>query len=146
MHFLSIECPVAYSDWIARQFFGVPYYEAQIAMYNDGTTFHFAAERTQKNRPAAAFFGRFRPEGASAPPVPGSLEHFLVERYSLYFVVDGKVNRGDIQHEKWLLHNADLEVEVDTISKAAGLQLGAKPDHVGFVQRTDTLIFPPVRE
>jgi len=146
VYFLSIECPAAYSDWIARQFFGAPYFEAQIATYSDGTTFHFAAERTQKDRPPASFFAKYRPESASAPPVPGSLDHFLVERYCLYFVVGGKVFRGDIQHQEWLLHNAELELDVDTVSTAAGLQLGTKADHVGFVQSTDTLIFPPVLE
>jgi uncharacterized protein YqjF (DUF2071 family) len=146
VYFLSIDCPASYSDWIARHFFGVPYYEAQIATYNDGATFHIASERTQKDKPPAALFAKFRPESASAPPMPGTLDSFLVERYSLYFVGGGKVYRGDIQHDQWLLHNAELELDVNTISTAAGLEWGAKPDHVGFVQRTDTLIFPPVRD
>jgi uncharacterized protein len=146
VYFLSIECPAAYSDWIARQFFGVPYYEAQIAVFSDGASYRFASERTQKNQPPAAFFASFQPMGDSASPVPGSLESFLVERYCLYYVHGGAVYRGDIHHDEWLLRSAEVQLDVDTVSRAAGFELSAKPDHAAFVLRTDTLIYPPVRE
>jgi uncharacterized protein YqjF (DUF2071 family) len=146
IYFLSIECPAAFSDWIARHFFGVPYFEAQIAAFSDGATFHFASERTAKNQPPAALFSTFRPATESFPPAPGSLASFLVERYCLYFVHGGEVYRGDIHHGEWKLHNAEAELDVNTITKAAGVELAAKPDHTVFVAQTDTLIWPPVRE
>lgn len=146
VYFLSIECPAAFSDWIARHFFGVPYYAAEIATYRDGDCFRFASERTQKGQPPAALFSQFRPVGQAAPPAPGSLESFLVERYSLYFAGDGHVWRGDIQHDQWQLFQAEVQLDVNTISTAAGLELGPKPDHAAYVVQTDTLIFPPVRE
>lgn len=146
VYFLSIDCPAAFSDWIARHFFGVPYYEAQIATYTDATSFHFASERTQKGQPPASLFTTFRPLGDGAAPAPGSLEAFLVERYSLYFVGKSEVWRGDIHHDEWLLQHAEADLEVNTVSSAAGIVLGPKPDHAAFVVRTDTLIYPPVRE
>jgi uncharacterized protein len=146
VYFLSIDCPAAFSDWIARHFFGVPYYEADIAAYTDGTSYHFASQRTQKDQPPAALFSRFRPVGEATSPVPGSLASFLVERYCLYFADHGEVHRGDIQNQDWKLQDADVDLDVHTVSAAVGLPLGPKPDHVVFVSRTDTLICPPVRD
>jgi uncharacterized protein YqjF (DUF2071 family) len=146
VYFLSIECPAAFSDWIAQHFFGVPYYEAQIATYNDGSSYNFAAERTQNDKPPAAFFASFRPEGEPFSPQPGTLESFLVERYCLYYVMKGVVYRGDIHHEEWKMKHAVADIAVNTVPGAAGLQLASTPDHVLFCNSTDTLIWPPVKE
>jgi hypothetical protein len=146
VYFLSIECPAAFSDWIAQHFFGVPYYEAQIATNNDGSVYNFATERTQKEKPPAAFFASFHPQGAAQSPAPGSLEAFLVERYCLYYVMNGAVYRGDIHHAEWKLQNAIATIAVNTVPAAVGLELPSKPDHIVFCESTDTLIWPPVKE
>jgi uncharacterized protein YqjF (DUF2071 family) len=142
--FLSIECPAGLSDWIARQFFGVPYHFAQMITFNDSDFFHYASERLLKDRTSATFFAKFRALEGGHQPVPNTIEHFLLERYASYFVHQGKTYRGEIQHEKWNVQPAEAFIEVNTIADAAGLQLSARPDHVAFVARTDTLIFPPV--
>lgn len=146
VYFLSIECPAVASDWMANHFFGVPYLEANIATYNDGATYQYASERTQPNAPPAAFFGTFEPVGEAAGPAPGSLEQWLVERYCLYFVKNGTVYRGDIHHADWELQSADAQIAVNTIPKASGLDLAAKPDHLAFCSRTDTLVWLPVHD
>lgn len=146
VYFLSIECPAICSDWIARNIFGAPYYEAQIALCNDGVSWSFASERTQEGMHAAAFFGTFRPAGEASRPAPGSLEHFLVERYCLYFVKDGAIWRGDIDHDEWKLQNADMQIAVNTVPSALGLALAAKPDHTAYCVSTDTRVWPPVKE
>lgn len=144
--FLSIECPAAYSDWIARQFFGVPYYHAQMIAWNDGVSYRYASERMLQDNSEAVFFGEFRPSAEGHPPQPDTLEFFLLERYSSLFAHDGSIYRGDIEHPEWLLQPAEAEIEVNTIAQALGLQLSSRPDHAGFVQSTVTHIFPPVRE
>jgi len=146
VYFLSIECPSVFNDWMAQHCFGVPYYEAQIATYSDGSSFRFAAERTQKDKPPAAFFANFSPTGETFSPQPGTLEQFLVERYCLYFVKDRSIYRGDIHHDDWKLQLAETQIDVNTVPGAAGLDLPAKPDHTVFCIRTDTLIWPPVNE
>ncbi|HEX4039149.1 MAG TPA: DUF2071 domain-containing protein [Acidobacteriaceae bacterium] len=144
--FLSIECPAGFSDWIARQFFGVPYYHAQMIAWNDGESYRYATERLIQDQREAVFFGEFRPSPGGQLPQPNTLEFFLLERYSSYFVHEGAVYRGEIQHPEWLLQQAEAEIEVNTISEVLGLELSPRPDHVGFVQSTVTHIFPPVRQ
>lgn len=144
--FLSIECPAGLSDWIARQFFGVPYYHAEMITWNDGQSYRYATERLLEDKSEAVFFGEFRPSAGGRPPEPNSLEFFLLERYNSYFVHEGAVYRGEIEHPEWLLQPAEAEIQVNTVAQALGLQLSSRPDHVGFVQSTVTHIFPPVRE
>ena len=45
---------------------------------------------------AAAFAGRYRPVGPAAPAQPGTLEHWLTERYCLYALHDGRVLRAHV--------------------------------------------------
>ncbi|WP_053368219.1 YqjF family protein [Bacillus sp. FJAT-27245] len=46
----------------------------------------------------------------------GTLEHWLVERYCLFTVRDGKVLRGDIHHLPWDVSVAEAVVDVNTMS------------------------------
>ena len=52
---------------------------------------------------------RFEGAGESRAPEPGSLEHFLTERYCLY-AGDGGL-RAEIHHAPWPLQAAEAEVE-----------------------------------
>jgi len=146
VYFLSIECPAVLSDWMAVHFFGVPYLKAQIAIAKDGDSHHYASERAHELHPPAAFFGTFQPAGETFNPTAGSLEAFLVERFCLFYVKDGKVHRGDILHDTWKLQNANLKIELNTIGKSAGLELSEKPDHIVFSSSTNTYIWLPVQE
>lgn len=67
--------------------------------------------------------------------VPGSLEHFLTERYSL-FVVDrkGRVRRGDIWHEPWPLQPAQCEFEHLDMTRLARVDLPEIAPHARFVR------------
>ncbi len=146
VYFLSIDCPAVVSDWMANHFFGVPYLRANIATINDGGTYQYASERIQKTQPPPAFFGSFQPVGEEFDPSQNPLAKFLVERYCLYFVKDGVVWRGDIYHADWHLRAAEAVIAVNTIPKAAGLEVPAKPDHLVYCLETDTLIWLPVHD
>src|ERR687894_448732 len=65
---------------------------------------------TIKGEPGIWFFS-LDAENRSAVAEPGTLEHFLTERYCLYTVDDeGRVMRGDIDHEAWRLRPAAAEL------------------------------------
>jgi uncharacterized protein YqjF (DUF2071 family) len=50
-----------------------------------------------------------------APARPGTLEHFLVERYALFAVRRGRTWRTDVAHEPWPLQPAAAQVEACTL-------------------------------
>jgi uncharacterized protein len=55
---------------------------------------------------------------------PGTIEHFLTERYALYTTGSGgKLHRGNIHHLPWPLELAEAEFELNELPAAHGIQL-----------------------
>jgi uncharacterized protein YqjF (DUF2071 family) len=144
VYFLGLECGQAMVDLGARLFFKLPYNPAAVSIDREGEWFHCESKRADDD-PSARLRVRYRPRGKARPVEDGSLEHFLVERYTM-FVVDPDtrvVRRGDVRHEPWRVHQkVDLSLLETTIPAAVGLRLAAEPDHVGFSPGIDTQTFP----
>jgi uncharacterized protein YqjF (DUF2071 family) len=77
---------------------------------------------------------------------PGTLEHFLTERYCLY-AADGRgnVRRGDVHHQRWPLRPAEAEVETLRMTEQIGVALPDTPPLLHFSDRLDVLAWPPKR-
>jgi hypothetical protein len=71
--------------------------------------------RYQSRRKGAEFVARYGPAGPVAPARPGTLEHFLVERYALFAVRRGRTYRTDVRHEPWPLQTAAASVDACTL-------------------------------
>jgi uncharacterized protein len=69
------------------------------------------------------FRGRYWPTSEVWRSTPGSLEHFLTERYCLYAVVRGRVFRADIHHLPWPLQDANAVIDQNTMALADGIVL-----------------------
>jgi uncharacterized protein YqjF (DUF2071 family) len=82
--------------------------------------------------------------GEAVNPRPGTLEHFLTERYCLYSA-RGSVYRGDIHHHPWPLQRAEAEVESLTMTAQIGVALPEIKPLLHFAGRLDTLAWPPRR-
>jgi uncharacterized protein YqjF (DUF2071 family) len=95
------------------------------------------------------FRGRYRATSEVFRAEPGTLEHFLAERYCLYVVERGKVYRAEIHHVPWPLQRAEAQIEANTIIRADGLELPGVtppgPAHLMFAQRLDVLVWLPYR-
>jgi uncharacterized protein YqjF (DUF2071 family) len=89
--------------------------------------------------------GRYRPVGAVFSAEPGSLEHFLTERYCLY-TVDGaeRVIRGEIHHDRWPLQPAEAQLTENTMADAAGLSLPVEKPLLHFARRQDAVVWRPL--
>ena len=94
----------------------------------------------------ASFRGRYRPTGPSAEPAPGTLEHFLTERYCLYSADRrGRIARLEIDHPIWPLQPAEAEIELNTVARAAGLTLPDARPLLHYSRRQDMVAWPPYR-
>jgi uncharacterized protein len=143
--FLSIECSAAVVDWMSIHFFGIPYFRARVVGIEQDHRLRIATERTQAGKPPAAFWGSFRAFGETSSSSSGSLEGFLLERYSSFFVQNDTIYHGEIRHPQWLLQKAEADIDFNSIPHAVGLALPEKPFHTAFVSRTDTLVWLPAR-
>jgi uncharacterized protein YqjF (DUF2071 family) len=126
----------ASSRWVveaARRFYRLPYHQARIRQVGDS----FEASRIGAD--GVAFSARYRPEGPIRTAEPGSLEHFLTERYCLY-ADDGRA-RADIHHAPWPLQRAEGEIELQSVAPVA---LEGEP-LLHYTGRLDVVIWSPER-
>jgi uncharacterized protein YqjF (DUF2071 family) len=95
--------------------------------------------RYESARPGAAFSGSYRGTGDLFRAEPGTLEHFLTERYCLYTENGGRVYRADIHHPPWDLQSGEATIDLNTMSPVG---LGDDEPHVLFSPRLDVVVWP----
>lgn len=128
---------------IARRWFRLPYFNARMSMRRDGDQIVYASERTHTGAAPAVFRATYQPTGAEFRTKPGSLEHWLTERYALYTVDErGRLYRGDIHHAPWPLQPAAAHFEINTMAAAHGITLPDQAPLLHFAQRLDVAVWP----
>lgn len=137
--------------------FGLPYMDA--AMHFEGEAklgdnaadgwVRYASQRTHFGAPPASFKASYRPIPGAGPvtAAPGTLEHFLTERYCLYSLARrGRVMRGHIHHAPWPLEPAECEMEVCEMTGGLGFALPVwdRP-RLHFARKLDVIAWLPER-
>jgi uncharacterized protein len=88
----------------------------------------------------------YEPTGPATHPAPGTLEHFLTERYRLYTVDrHARVRRADIHHPPWPLQPARADLAENTMTDTLGIPLPDQPPLLHYAARQDVLVWPLVR-
>jgi uncharacterized protein YqjF (DUF2071 family) len=132
--FFSLDATSALAVEGAKRLFKLPYYRAQMTCTRGGDRVRY-----ESARPGAAFSGSYRGTGASFHAEPGTLEHFLTERYCLYTEDGGRAYRADIHHPPWELQRGEATVDLNTMSPVT---LGGNEPHVLFSPRLDVVVWP----
>jgi len=144
--FFSLEARNALAVSIARAWFHLPYFRARMKCERDGPGIRYASVRTHAGAPPAELAGAYRPVGEAFRARPGTLEHWLTERYCLYAAApDGRLWRAEIHHPPWPLQAAEASFERNTMARAHGLELPAEPPLLHFARRQDVLVWSPER-
>jgi hypothetical protein len=118
----------------AKWRYKLPYHHAQMSHRRVGDQVHY-----ESARPGGAFSGNYGGRGDLFQAEPGTLEHFLTERYCLYTEDGGRVYRADIHHPPWDLQHAEAAVDLNTM---APLPLPDERPHVLFSPRQDVVVWP----
>jgi uncharacterized protein len=140
VYFFSLDAASSPAVWAARRFFHLPYFHARMRSRPIGGTIHYESARNKG--PSAEFRGSFKPIGTIRLSGPGTLEHWLTERYCLYTTFAGRVYRGDIHHQQWPLQDAEAEIEVNTMAAASGIRLPISPPVLHFARKLEVAIWP----
>ena len=139
--FFSLDAASLAAVMAARTMYRLPYRHAEMSIRTEADWIFYESHRRDGQ---ADFVGRYRAKGAPFQSAPGTLEHFLVERYALYAVLySGRVLRGQIHHGPWLLQAAEAVIERNTVGSASGIELTGDPALLSFSARQDTFIWPP---
>lgn len=139
--FFSLDVSSAPGFEVARRLYGLPLYRARISLHATGDRFQLACTRRDHPAPPQVFDARFEPFGPAAPPRPGSLDHFLHERYRLYGEREGRLWRAEMHHRPWRLRQARGEIELNTMAPE-GVELNGEP-LLRYSSGQDVLLWTP---
>lgn len=144
--FFSLDAFNPPAVWGARLAYHLPYFYARMsAEVSDGGEYGTKEVQYWSIRyrsPHAEFEAVYRPTSAPALSAPGSLEHFLTERYRLYTVHEHQVYGADIHHLPWKLQKAEAEIGRNLMASAAGITLPADKPLLHFSKRMKVLVWP----
>lgn len=111
--FFSLDVPHRLPVWIARAFFHLPYFRAQMAVSLKEDSIHYRS-RYRKRAFRAAYRG-LSPFHAT----PDSFETWATERYCLYSQSRrGQLYRAEVHHPQWPLLRAECHLEENTMLDA----------------------------
>ena len=128
----------------AARLIHLPYFYAWMRCRRQGDEVSFASRRLAPGPLGARFRARYRPSGPPYVPHPGTLAHFLTERYCLYTADRrGRTARLEIHHPPWPLQDAEAEIELNTIADAAGLPLPDTAPLLHYSARQDMVAWSP---
>lgn len=153
--FFSLDAgnPVAVA--IARAVFHLPYFRAAMSCDPEGDgNIRYSSRRTHPGAAVGELQALYGPTGPVYLAEPGTLEHWLTERYCLYAVspFDGsprqsgqRVFRSEIHHDPWPLQPAFADLAENTVAPSMGVPLSGPPHLLHFARRIDVVVWRPRR-
>jgi uncharacterized protein YqjF (DUF2071 family) len=146
VYFLSLDASNLLAVAVARAFYSLPYYWAEMRLdHRAEREFEFYSRRYWSSRPVL-FKARYRGLGPTrrlAESRVGTLEYFLTERYCL-FSKDraGRPIRANVHHVPWPLEEAEAEIELNDLADAVGIKLPDLEPVLHYSRRLAVYIWP----
>lgn len=141
--FFSLDAGHPLAVRVARSLFHLPYFDARMRCAPAGRYIRYRSQRTHKNAHPAHLQALYAPSGGRFSAAPGSLEHWLTERYCLYTANGrGQLYRGEIHHAPWPLQPAEAEFQLNTLASPLGLKLSDPPATLHFARSLDVVVWP----
>jgi uncharacterized protein len=141
--FFSLDAASRIAVSIARTFWHLPYHHAAMSLEHapDGIVRYSTFRRSPPPVPAACQV-TYRPVGAPAPAKPGTLEHFLAERYILYANTEnGGLRIGRVHHPPYPLQRAEVFDWDESLLVASGIPRPDGPPLAHYASGVDVEIF-----
>lgn len=146
--FFSLDASSSVAVAAARAAYKLPYFNADIefvATKEPLPVIDFHSHRTDDRGPSPAHLhARYQPmEGPVTASAPGTLEHFLVERYVLYAVDEQRrLHRARVHHQPYPVQRVEVLELDETLIWATGLR---RHDSVGirhYAREVNVKVYP----
>lgn len=119
IYFFSLDASSLLAVSAARLLYGLPYFPAVMSMRTEERRTEYASRRRgARDAQLDVDWVVGEPIGTA---VPGTREHFLIERYNLYVRRGGAIYRGRVRHSPYPLREVAVEQLSQTLLAAAGL-------------------------
>ncbi|MBT2637525.1 DUF2071 domain-containing protein [Bacillus sp. ISL-39] len=129
----------------AKAVFGLNYKQANIS-FQEKNQFEMISRRVQADGGNAKMELRYIPETQVFSAKPGTLEHWLTERYCLWTKRSSKLVRGDIHHTKWELQQASAEITQELLIPFINQDLLEQQPLVHYNKYKKAFFWPPKLE
>jgi uncharacterized protein YqjF (DUF2071 family) len=146
--FFSLDAANLIAVKLARSLFHLPYHHARMFLEHEQArspdqprTILYAGVRQWPAPLPASYFVRATPAGTVQPAQPGSLEHFLVERYILYAMGKTRLHQGYVHHAPYPVQTAGLHSLDESLLGAAGIVRPELAPLVHFAAGVDVEVF-----
>jgi uncharacterized protein YqjF (DUF2071 family) len=125
VYFFSLDAASRLAVRAARFSFGLPYFHARMAMVQTGDQIAYSLQRSSGDRPRLAL--RYRVDPPRGPAAPGTLEHFLIERYLLYVERRGRLHQARVHHAPYPITDCRVVALEEQLIAASGLPASTSP-------------------
>ncbi len=150
--FFSLDAANSLAVRIARGMWKLPYHKADMLVRVNrhkssadspiGDELEFRSERLWPGPLPAEGAVKCSTVGAAAPCEPGTLEHFLIERYLLYAYRAGKLYRGQVHHSPYPVQRAIVSELRENMISAAGIEHGEEAPLAHYASEVNVRIYP----
>jgi uncharacterized protein len=147
--FFNLEAANAIAVLLARALFHLPYHYARVLLEREPgseatepATILYAGARRWPGPLPASYAIRAAAVAAAAPAQPGTLEHFLVERYILFTLWNARLYQGRVHHTPYPLQPARILSLDENVLAAAGINRPETTPIAHFASGVDVEVFP----
>jgi uncharacterized protein YqjF (DUF2071 family) len=150
--FFTLDASNAIVVQTARLLFKLPYRHSEIEMAVEEPAegaprngenrrwIRFTSRRVSGDRPELEV--RYGPAGAPQPASPGTLDHFLIERYILYTESEGTLYRARVYHEAYPAQPAVVPTLRENFLPTIGLARPERPPLAHYAKEVHVDVFP----
>ena len=117
VYFLSLDAASRIAVWAARALWSLPYFNADMQMTRDADQISYHMVRAGSRIRHSSRYQIGRELGTSEP---GTIEHFLLERYLLFVQRGRKIQVGQVHHKPYPAFDVELLETQDDLKTAAG--------------------------
>jgi len=129
--FFSLDAASATGVAVGRATMSLAYHRARMRLEESAGTVRYASDRTDPRAPAAAFRAVYARTGPARTSEPGTLEHFLTERYRMYTSdlaprAPRRLWVGGVAHAPWRLSPAECDITTNTMTLPLGVDVAGR--------------------
>src|SRR6185295_5180102 len=142
VYFFSLEAASRLAVAGARLAFGLPYHHARMVEEVLPSRTDYTLERLSGRRPRLRV--SYRVGAPLGPSVPGTAQHFLIERYFLHVKRRGALWTARVAHPPYPVQAAEVLSLEESLLAANGIPApGRPPDFVHYSPGVDVGVFAP---
>ncbi|MBK8169515.1 MAG: DUF2071 domain-containing protein [Sandaracinaceae bacterium] len=138
VYFFSLEASSKLAVRVARAQWGLPYYDAQMSFHREGERVRYQSKRSRAEK--GHLDVDYTIGQRLADSVPGTLQHFLLERYHLFLEKREQLWSGRVEHTPYPACHAQVHSLDESLIAAAGITRPQTPPLAHYASAVDVRV------